>query len=173
MLLIHIHHSLFCKFHMVCTSQPPKICWQTSVQVCGTLFDLLPFWIASKQIFLHDENNFCHKPIWNHTEFSFKEKNSGKNYSDFFNEIPLTYWITNVYWNMKFEKKIFQNFEVLLWTLQSEQNFCVIFFFVIFFCKVGTKWLQMNNQLIFGCIIILFLFPSWVRFHGNIFSWSL
>ena len=26
------HHTFFCKFHMVCTLQPPKIWWQTSVQ---------------------------------------------------------------------------------------------------------------------------------------------
>ena len=37
------HQTLFCKFHMVCTFQPPKIWWQTSVQVWSTVlfFDIL------------------------------------------------------------------------------------------------------------------------------------
>ena len=33
--------------------------------------DLLSFWIASKQIFLQDQNNFCCKPIPNTAEFTF------------------------------------------------------------------------------------------------------
>ena len=37
-------------------------------------FDLLPFWIASKRIFLGDENNFGYEPIPNNTEFTFMEK---------------------------------------------------------------------------------------------------
>ena len=60
---------------MVCTSQPPKIWWQTSV---SSLFNLLSFWIASKQIFLLDWNNFCCKPILSNAMFTFNEKNSGK-----------------------------------------------------------------------------------------------
>ena len=42
------------------------------------IFDLLPFWIASKQIFLWDWNDFCYKPIANNAEFIFMEKNSEK-----------------------------------------------------------------------------------------------
>ena len=40
----------------------------------STLFNLPPFWIASKEIFLWDLNNFCYKPISNHVEFTFMEK---------------------------------------------------------------------------------------------------
>ena len=36
---------------MVCTSEPSKIWWQTSVKAWITLFDLKPFWIVSKQTF--------------------------------------------------------------------------------------------------------------------------
>ena len=42
------HHEFISKFHLVCTSQPPKIWWQTSVQVWSTLSDLLLLWIACK-----------------------------------------------------------------------------------------------------------------------------
>ena len=42
--------TFFNKFHMVFIFQPPKNRWQTSVQTWSILFDLLPFWIASKNI---------------------------------------------------------------------------------------------------------------------------
>ena len=38
------------------------------------LFDLLSFWIASKQIFLWDKNNFCYILISNNAKFTFMEK---------------------------------------------------------------------------------------------------
>ena len=72
-------------FHFDCSSQLPKIGWQTSVQTCSTSFDSPPFWIASKQIFLRYENYFCYKLIPNKTElwkniwkkyFAFFQKNS-------------------------------------------------------------------------------------------------
>ena len=45
----HIHHIFFCKFHMFCTSQPPKIWWR----LCSSLehSDWLLVCIGSKQIF--------------------------------------------------------------------------------------------------------------------------
>ena len=57
-MFLYTHLRFFCKFYMVCTSQPWNIWWQTSVQVWSALFDLPLFWIASKEIFLWDWNNF-------------------------------------------------------------------------------------------------------------------
>ena len=53
-------HTFFYKFHMVCTFQPPKTWWQTSVQVWSTLFYFIPLWIALKQLFLWDSNIFLY-----------------------------------------------------------------------------------------------------------------
>ena len=36
-MLLRIHHTFISKFHMVCTSQPPKISLETSVQSWGTV----------------------------------------------------------------------------------------------------------------------------------------
>ena len=36
-MLLYINPTFFFKFHMVCTFQPPKIWWQTSVQAWSTL----------------------------------------------------------------------------------------------------------------------------------------
>ena len=56
----------------------------------GALFDLPPFWIASKQIFLQNENDFLNKPIPNNAEFTFMEnKILKKNVFCFFQKIPL------------------------------------------------------------------------------------
>ena len=55
------HRTFFRKCHMVYTSQSLNIWWPTSVQAWSTFFDLQPFWIALKQIFLRDQNNFCNK----------------------------------------------------------------------------------------------------------------
>ena len=38
------------------------------------LFNLAPFWIASKQIFFRDQKFFCYKPIPNNLEFIIMEK---------------------------------------------------------------------------------------------------
>ena len=67
-MLLRTHHTFFYKFHMVCTSQPPKIWWHTSVQACLILNCL-------KTIFLKDWDNFYYKPIPNNAEFTFKGKN--------------------------------------------------------------------------------------------------
>ena len=72
--IIHITYSS--SFHMVYTFQPPKIWWQISVQTGSTLFNLLPFWIATKQIFLWDKNNFCYNSVPNKSRFIFIENNS-------------------------------------------------------------------------------------------------
>ena len=44
--------------------------------LCSSLehSDLLPFWIALKQIFWQSWNNFCYKPISNNATFTFIEK---------------------------------------------------------------------------------------------------
>ena len=39
-LLLHTHHSFFSKYHSVCTSQPPIIWWETSVQMLYSHNDL-------------------------------------------------------------------------------------------------------------------------------------
>ena len=41
--------------YIICTSQPPKIWWQTSVQAWSILFDLPSLQIATKQLFLWNE----------------------------------------------------------------------------------------------------------------------
>ena len=64
-LLFRTHHTYIYKFHMVCTSQPPQIWWQTSVQAWNAMFDLSAFWIASIQIFLWD---------WFQSKFTIMEK---------------------------------------------------------------------------------------------------
>ena len=71
-MLLCIDNTVFCKFHMVCIFQSPKIWWQTSVQAKST--DLPPFWIISKLIFLRDQNNFCCKPNLNNVDFTLKKK---------------------------------------------------------------------------------------------------
>ena len=50
-LLLRTPHTFFCKFHLVCTSWPPKIRRQTSVQAWSTWLDFPLFWISSKGIF--------------------------------------------------------------------------------------------------------------------------
>ena len=59
-MLLCSHHTFFRKFHMICTSQPPKerdlfYYERPSIQTVSTAFDLPPFWIASKQIFFWNE----------------------------------------------------------------------------------------------------------------------
>ena len=45
-MFFYTHHTFFCKFHILCTSQPAKIWCHTSVQARSTLFDFPPFWTA-------------------------------------------------------------------------------------------------------------------------------
>ena len=59
--------------------------------------DLSPFWIASKQIFLWDTNDFCHESIPKNAEFTFIEKISKKIYFAFLKEILIIYWMTLIY----------------------------------------------------------------------------
>ena len=56
----------------ICPFQPPTIWWHASVQVWSPLFDLLPFWIASKQTFLRDW--IIYKPIPTNVELTYIEK---------------------------------------------------------------------------------------------------
>ena len=71
-MLLYIHHILFTKFHMAFTLQPPKVWWQTSVKTWKAQFDFPSFWIALKQIFLWEYNNFCYKPIPNNSHLQKK-----------------------------------------------------------------------------------------------------
>ena len=57
-----IHDALFFKFRRVSIFQLPKTWWQIAVQFQRTPLDLVPFWMALKQMFLQDWNNFCFKP---------------------------------------------------------------------------------------------------------------
>ena len=90
-MLLYTHHTLFCKFHMVCISQLPKIWWQISVQ----LFDLLPFWIAQKHfckikiIFVINQFKNCRIYIYG--------KNSGKKIILVLQKIALIYRMPHVY----------------------------------------------------------------------------
>ena len=67
-------HEFFCEVFIVCISQLSNISWQTSLQAWSTLFELQPFWIASKPIFLWGRNNFCYKPMPNNPGFTLMEK---------------------------------------------------------------------------------------------------
>ena len=55
----------------------------------GELSDLPPIWIASKQMFLLDENNFCSKTIPNNAEFTFMEKILKRKTFTCFKKFPL------------------------------------------------------------------------------------
>ena len=90
------HYKFFCKFHMVCTCKPPKILWQTSFQAWIPMFDMPPFWIVSKEIFLGDKHNLFNERIPNNAELTLTGRNSGKNIflSLFF--IPFIYWMSLV-----------------------------------------------------------------------------
>ena len=59
---------------------PPQIWWQTSVQAWSTLFDLMLFWIASKRIFLRNQDNLCCELIPNNAEFTFMVMHSEKEF---------------------------------------------------------------------------------------------
>ena len=90
-MLLHTHCTIFSKFHIVCNSQPPKICCQTTVQACRTLFELPPFWIVSNQIFLWDWNHFCYK--LNQCKFYFVYgKIPKKSIFPFKKKSPLIHW---------------------------------------------------------------------------------
>ena len=73
----------------------PKIWSQT---LCSDLehSNLLPFWIASKQIFLWDKDNFQYKSIPSNAKFTFMEKNSANRIHFAFCEkkILFFYWMT-------------------------------------------------------------------------------
>ena len=79
-MLLHTHQTFFYKFHMVCTSQPPKISWQTTVQTWRIPFDLSPSWMPSKEIVLSDWNHFCYEPILNNAWFTFMKKHNKNHY---------------------------------------------------------------------------------------------
>ena len=93
-LLLRTQHTFFCKFHKGCTSQPPWLWWQTSVQAWSILFDFAPLRITSKQTLMWDWNIFCYKPISNNANFISMKKNSEKDYFAFY---ALIYWIILVY----------------------------------------------------------------------------
>ena len=60
---------------LICHKTQPT---NQSIQTWSVPFDLSPFWIASKQIFLRDENNLYFQPIPNNPEFIFIKKISEK-----------------------------------------------------------------------------------------------
>ena len=105
------HHTFFCNFHTFCTSWPPKISRQTSVQTWSAQFDLLPFWIVSKHI-------FASLKIFAITEFQtlqsfhlwkkkfilhfFKKKKKKKK------KKPLIYWMTLIYRSRKLKSVVLE-----------------------------------------------------------------
>ena len=85
-MLLRIHHTFFCRFHAVCI----QIWCHISVQAWSTLFNLLPFWIVLKQIFLGNWKKNCDKPITKNVKIKSKIKKFHKNYYTFFSQkIPL------------------------------------------------------------------------------------
>ena len=82
---------------MICTCQPPKISWQTSVQACSTLFDFSSFWITSKQTFFSGLR-FSVYIYWKHSEI-------------FFFLFPLILWIIHTIINNGFVNF----FSIIVW----------------------------------------------------------
>ena len=85
-MLLCTHRTFFGKFHMVCASQPSKTWLLTSVQSYITLFDLPPFWTASKKHFFEIKTIFVEKTIPKN-EFSSLEKILKKKIA-FFKKFP-------------------------------------------------------------------------------------
>ena len=118
-MILPIYHYFFCKFHMVCSSQPAKIWWQTSIQLWSTLFDLHPFWI-----FQRNKNDFCYKPIPNNAEFIFIKKNSEKTFKKNSPYWPL--YIINVAVWIKWIDKEGDYLEICIFVEEKKSFFSLI-----------------------------------------------
>ena len=113
---IHISHSCvnFTWFALICQKFDDRPLFKP-----GTLC-LQPYWIASKEIFLWNSNNFCYKPIPNNREFKLIGKNSHYLLNDPMKEkyhraIQNHYLLeTEFFFNlMAFERKNTSTFEII------------------------------------------------------------
>ena len=109
-------------------------------------FDLLPFWIVSKEIALWDWINFCYKPIPNNAEFTFMEKNSEKKLFCFlkkhspylFNDLHIIIYIyIYKYFKMSFS----------LW-VNNQNIFTFIDMYVYELHQVKSFWKVSNGTLL-------------------------
>ena len=96
------------------------------------LFYLSSFWMASKQIFLWNYNNFYYK---NDTEFIFIRKK----FLTFFKKIPLSSWMTYI------EGLIYRFSVFIEWPLSLNFVFTLMSV-LLWFCNLTNGYWMRNNQ---------------------------
>ena len=85
-------HTHFGKLHIVCICQSLKILWQNSVPAWSTMLDWPLLGIATKEIFLQNENNLCQYQYQTMKNWHSSKKKWWKNFLNW--QGKKNYWMT-------------------------------------------------------------------------------